>query len=84
MHYTNHIISYFITRLNYGAKKRLRFLKIEYNDAILELLAILYKNGAIRSFRLREDNLVDIYFKYNRSKPALKIVSISKPGNRIF
>ena len=84
MYLTNHLISNFVTKLNYGAHKRLRFLNIEYNKTSLELLKILYKNGAIRSYRILNENKVSIYFKYYSSNIALKITHVSTPGNRIY
>lgn len=84
MHLTNHLISNLVSKLNYGSHKRLRFLNIESNKTTLELLKILYKNGAIRSYRILTEYKVSIYFKYYSSNSVLKISHVSTPGNRVY
>lgn len=82
MYLTNHLISNLITKINYGTNKRLRFLNIESNKMTLNLLAILYKNGVIRSYKLLKNNKVSIYFKYYSCNKVLKLSIVSKPGLR--
>ena len=82
MYLTNHLISNLITKINYGTNKRLRFLNIESNKMTLNLLAILYKNGVIRSYKLLNNNKVSIYFKYYSCNKVLKLSIVSKPGLR--
>jgi ribosomal protein S8 len=83
MLFGNHLLSNFISRINYGSIKRLRFIKIEYNDTFLKLLDILYKNGAIRSYHIK-DNKISVYYKYYLGNIGVKIKLISTPGNRKY
>ena len=73
----------FVSQINFGAKRRLRFIKVEVNDQTLEILNILYLNGAIRTFLIK-DNQILIYYKYYLSRVAIKITLISTPGNRKY
>lgn len=84
MQFTNHLISNLITKLNYGTQKRLRFLNIEQNKTTLDILDILYKNGAIRSYKMLKNNKISVYFKYYTCNKTVKITIISKPGLKIF
>ena len=84
MRYTNYLLSYLTSKINLGAKKRLRFFKMYYNPTLLEFLKILYKNGALRTYRFQANGLVDVYLKYNRSRARVKLTVISSPGNRVY
>lgn len=79
----NYLISNLISRINFGAIRRLRFIKVELNDTSLEILKILYKQGVIRSFFIKNDKIL-IYYKYYLSRIVVKLSIISKPGNRIY
>ena len=79
----NHLISDLVSRINFGAIRRLRFIKVDLNDTVLEILKILYKQGAIRSFIIKNDKIL-IYYKFYLSKIIVKLSIISKPGNRIY
>jgi ribosomal protein S8 len=80
---TNHLISNLISQINFGAIRRLRFIKIDINDTYLNILNILYNQGAIRTFIIKNNKIL-IYYKYFYSKIAMKISAISTPGNRIY
>ena len=84
MRYTNHLLSYLTSKINLSAKKRLRFFKMRYNETLLDFLEILYKNGALRTYRFQDDGLVDVYLKYNRSRAPVRLTVISTPGNRVY
>lgn len=79
----NYLIGDLISRINFGAIRRLRFIQVNLNDVTLEILKILYKQGAIRSFIIK-DNKILIYYKYYVSRMVIKLSIISTPGNRIF
>jgi ribosomal protein S8 len=83
MNIGNYLISNLISKINYGANKRLRFIKVNLNNLTLDILEILYINGIIRSYRV-ENNNVYVYYKYYLSQSIFKLKIISKPGNRIF
>lgn len=59
----NHIISYFISRLQVGLLRKLRFIKLIKTDIIIRLLKIFYQQGVIRAFKIN-NNDVAVYFKY--------------------
>jgi ribosomal protein S8 len=83
MNLGNHLISNLISKINYGCRKRLRFIRVDLNDITLQLLEILYINGVIRSYRVEFDNIY-IYFKYYLCQIAVRIMVVSKPGNRVY
>lgn len=80
---SNYLISDLVSRINFGAARRLRFIKVNLNDTSLNILKILYKQGAIRSFIIKNNQIL-IYYKYFNSRIAIKISIVSSPGNRIF
>lgn len=84
MHLTNHIISNLICKINNGSMRRLRFIIIDYNSKILDILDILYTNGVIRSYRIIDMNKVRIYLKYNVRSYRIKLSVVSTPGNKIY
>lgn len=79
----NYLIGDLISRINFGAIRRLRFVKVNLNDTTLKICKILYIHGAIRTFIIKDDKIL-IYYKYYLSRIAIKLSIVSKPGNRIF
>jgi ribosomal protein S8 len=79
----NHLISNLISKINLGAIRRLRFIKININDTYLDILKILYNQGCIRTYIIKNNNIL-IYYKYYYSRIAIKLSIISKPSNRIY
>lgn len=79
----NHIISYFVSRLQVGLLRKLRFIKLIKTDIILRLLRLLYKHGVIRTYRI-DDNYVCVYFKYINGQPIVKLSGVSRPGKRCY
>ncbi len=79
----NFIIGDLISRINLGGLRRLRFIQVNLNDITLEILKILYKQGAIRSYIIK-NNKINIYYKYFLSRRVIKLSIISTPGNRIY
>ena len=79
----NFILSELSTNINLGIKRRLRFIYIKYNILNLNIIKILYKNGAIRTYTIKNKKIA-IYFKYFLKKKSLKLEIISTPGNRKF
>jgi len=84
MFLTNHIISNLVCKINNGSKRRLRFIIINYNSKILEILNILYVNGVIRTYHIIDSNKLRIYLKYNMRSERIKLSMISTPGNKIY
>jgi ribosomal protein S8 len=84
MYLTNHIISNLVCKINNGSKRRLRFIIINYNGKILDLLKLLYNNGVIRAYHIVDSNKLRIYLKYNLRSDRIKLSMISTPGNKIY
>ena len=59
----NYLIADFVSKLNLGIIRRLRFIKIPKLGIFLRLLVILYKQGVIRTFVIKQDHIL-VYFKY--------------------
>jgi len=79
----NYLIADFISRLNIGLLRKLRFIKINKTNIMIRLLRILYKQGIIRTFRI-ENNFISVYFKFKNGQPIGKFSIISSPGNRQY
>ena len=79
----NHLISNLISKINLGAIRRLRFIKININNTYLDILKILYDQGCIRTYIIKNNNIL-IYYKYYYSRIAIKLSIVSTPSNRIF
>jgi len=80
----NYLIADFVSKLNLGIIRRLRFIKIPKLGIFLRLLVILYKQGVIRTFVIKQDHIL-VYFKYWRSQPICKrLILISKPSKRVY
>lgn len=84
MYLTNHIISNLVCKINNGSKRRLRFIIINYNSKILDVLKLLYDTGAIRGYHIIDSNKLRIYLKYNLRSERIKLSMISTPGNKIY
>lgn len=70
--------------LNVGIIRKVRFIKILKLNIYLRLLRILYLQGIIRAFIIRNDEIL-VYFKYIRGRNLCsKISIISKPSKRIY
>lgn len=80
---SNYLLGDLVVQINLGAKRKLRFIKVNLNETSLNIIKILYNQGAIRTYLIKEDKIL-IYFKYFLRKIAMKISIISKPSNRIF
>lgn len=77
----NYLIGTLIARLNLGAKRRWRFIELEINPTYLKILEILYKNGAIRTFVVKNNKIL-VYYKYYLHRICMKLSIISKPSKR--
>jgi ribosomal protein S8 len=80
---TNYLLGILIVQINLGAKRRLRFIKVNLNEISLNLIKILYNQGAIRTYLIK-DKVILVYYKYYLRKMAIKLSLISKPSNRVF
>jgi ribosomal protein S8 len=79
----NYLLAYFVSRLTVGLLRKLRFIRIAKTTLFIRLLMLLYKNGAIRTFRI-EVNYIEVFFKYKSGRPIGKFSIISRPGKRCY
>lgn len=79
----NYLIADFVSRLNVGSLRKLRFIRIVKTPITLRLLRILYKQGVIRTFKI-ESNYIAVFFKFKGGQPIGKLSIISRPGKRIY
>lgn len=79
----NYIIADFVSKLNVGLLRKLRFIKIIKSLIYIKLLIILYKYGVIRTFKIGLDHIL-VYFKFYRGQPFLKLSIVSRPGKRCY
>jgi len=80
---SNFIIADFISKLNVGLLRKLRFIRIAKAKIIIRLLRILYKQGIIRAFKI-DNNFILVYFKFRYGQPIGKFKLVSRPGKRIY
>lgn len=64
---SNYIIASFVSMLNVGIIRKLRFIKIVKLNIFLRLLRILYKYGVIRTFFVKDEKIC-VYFKYFKGR----------------
>lgn len=80
----NYLIASFVSMLNVGIIRKLRFIKIVKINIFLRLLRILYKQGVIRTFFVKNNQIL-VYFKYFKGRNICSNISIvSKPSKRIY
>ena len=77
------LINNLITQINFGSKRKLRFIKLELNQLNLNIIRILYNQGAIRTFIIKYNRIL-IYYKFYLRKMIMKLSLISKPSDRNF
>jgi hypothetical protein len=80
---TNYLLAELVVQINLGAKRRLRFIKVNLNETSLNIIKLLYNQGAIRTYLIK-DNIILIYYKYYLRKLTMNLSIVSKPSNRIF
>jgi len=81
---SNFIIGDLVSRLNIASYKRLVSIKVLRTQFSLALLDVLWKQGVINGFTIRNDSVL-VFLKYRRFMPVLKKIKIvSRPGKRVF
>lgn len=80
---SNFLINNLITKINLGAKRKLRFIKIDLNKLNLNIIKILYNNGTIRTYLIKNNNII-IYFKFYLRKMITNLTLESKPSNKKY
>jgi len=80
---SNFMLNNLITQINLGSKRKLRFIKVQINELNLNIIKLLYNQGAIRTYLIKNNHIL-IYFKYYLRKIIMNLMLISKPSNKIF
>jgi len=79
----NYLIADFVSRLNIGLLRKLRFIRLIKTKIAMRLLRILYQQGIIRTFKIQL-NYILVYFKFQKGQPVGKFKLISRPGKRCY
>jgi len=79
----NYVIADIVTRIKIGSLRKLRFIKIVKTKIAIRLMHILYKNGFLRTFRIK-DEVILVYIKYMRGQRLGKIDIVTRPGKRCY
>ena len=81
---SNYVLGSFITALNMGMIRKLRFIKVAYSRIGLRLLKLFYDVGLLRTYIVK-GHFISVYFKYFNGEPICKRIKlISRPGKRCF
>jgi ribosomal protein S8 len=82
----NYLLAAFVSTLNIGIRRRLRFIKVVKTKLAIRLLRILYQEGIIRTFVIQNDkDLIPVYFKYHEScQICASTTIVSKPSKRVY
>jgi ribosomal protein S8 len=82
----NYLIASFVSSLNIGMIRKLRFIKIIKTQIAIRLLQILYREGVIRTYVIKSDlNIILVYFKYTDGNQFCnRLTIVSKPSKRCY
>lgn len=76
----NYQIAAFVSMINLGMIRKLRFIEMPRTIIAIRLLRILYREGVIRTFVVRY-GYISVYFKYVDSKLlCTKLELVSRPS----
>ena len=80
----NFPIAGMVSQLNVAARMRLENVKVTYTDLTVRILFLLYKNGVIRGFFVKQSFIL-VFLKYSSGNPSFyNIAIVSRPGCRVF
>ncbi len=81
---SNFSIAAMVSQLNVAASMHLENVKVVNTDLTARILFLLYKNGVIRGFFVK-DNFILVFLKYFLGKSLFRTIAIvSRPGHRVF
>ena len=72
-----------VCRLNVAARAHLKTIDVLNSKQGFSVLDILYKQGLIRGFVIKNDK-IRVFLKYYENLPVCKLVLVSKPSYRIY
>lgn len=81
---TNFVISVFVQQFNFGARRKIRFVKIFRSLFTARILWLLYNTGIIRTFVMKKDCILIYYKYYLHHKVLAELSLISRPGKRAY
>lgn len=71
----NFILADLVSKLNVGGHARVKSIKVRYSTISIKVLNILYKNGVISNFNIK-DNIVEVNLKYKGNKSVFSSIKI--------
>lgn len=81
----NYTLADVIVRLKVGGISKDTIVGVPYTSLSLRVVKLLYKEGAIKCFWIRENKIILVELKYNQSRPFIKDIKvISRPGKRVY
>jgi ribosomal protein S8 len=72
---TNFILADLVSKLNVGGRARVKSIKLNYSIMSVKILSILYKNGVIYIFSIKDD-VVTVNLKYKGNKSVFSTIKI--------
>jgi small subunit ribosomal protein S8 len=73
----------FVCRLNVASRGHLKSIDVPNLKIVYKILDILYKQGLIRGFAIKNDK-IRVFLKYYENLPVCKLQLVSKPSRRIY
>jgi ribosomal protein S8 len=81
---THYALADFISALNLGMARNMRFTRINKTPIALRLVHLLYMQGILRTYKIESEH-VAVYYKYVRSRHIVKRYTlVSKPSKRCY
>nr|YP_005090284.1 ribosomal protein S8 [Heterosigma akashiwo]ACS27144.1 ribosomal protein S8 [Heterosigma akashiwo]ACS27183.1 ribosomal protein S8 [Heterosigma akashiwo]AOT84811.1 ribosomal protein small subunit 8 [Heterosigma akashiwo]AOT84853.1 ribosomal protein small subunit 8 [Heterosigma akashiwo]AOT84895.1 ribosomal protein small subunit 8 [Heterosigma akashiwo] len=71
-----------LTRIRNGQLARKEFVCQPKNNLCLKILEIIYKEGYIKHYSLKDNNTIQIWLKYLDASPTIKKVSFFSTGKK--
>lgn len=81
----NYQLADLLVRIKVGGRSYDKKVKVTYTDYNIKVLTVLYRQGAISSFNILNNENILVTLKYINGKPLIKDIKlISTPGRRIY
>lgn len=81
---TNYALADFVSSVNFGIIRNVRFMKVHKTTIAIRLVHILYMQGVLRAYKI-ENDYIEIYYKFHHSRHIItELKIISKPSNRCY
>lgn len=81
----NYTLADVVVRIKVGGISRDNIVSVPYTSLSLRVITMLYKEGAIKCFWIRENKIILVELKYNHARPLIKDIKVvSRPGRRVY